>query len=246
VGGSRRIARAVAGKLKPDATVYWTEKTTEEHFVVPDDVVDVAFRITCRALPVDHLQALSNALAEALPWFPDEPRAGLHPVHGADSGNGWMRPENPDDLLYLSARTPLVLRLPRERVGETDALIGQTLDVRGHGLRVERATMRPLVAIQTVFARYVVTQEGQDESAFLAQAADALAELGIRPKKMLCGRETAVRTTDGVIRTRSLMLAELALPDSVRLQQTGLGPRRHMGCGLFIPHKDIAPVKAAE
>jgi hypothetical protein len=31
----------------------------------------------------------------------------------------------------------------------------------------------------------------------------------------------------------------------VELQRRGLGPWRHMGCGLFIPHKDIAAVKPA-
>jgi len=226
--------------------MYWAENASEENYIVPDDVVDVAFGIRCRALPVDHLHGLSQAVGAALPWFRDEPGAGLHPVHGADSGNGWMRPENPDDLLYLSARTRLVLRLPRERVGESHALVGRTLEVCGQELRIERATLRPLVAIQTVFARYVVTEKGEEEGAFLAQAVSALAELGIRPKKMLCGRETPVRTGDGTIRTRSLMVAELGLPESVRLQRSGLGPRRHMGCGLFIPHKDIAPVKPAE
>jgi CRISPR-associated protein Cas6 len=226
--------------------VYWAEQKAEQNFVVPDDVVDVAFGIACRALPVDHLHALSEALCVALPWFTGEPRAGMHPIHGADSGNGWMRPEDPDALLYLSARTRLVLRMPRERVEAAGALAGKTLEVSGQSLRVERAAMRPLPATPTLFARYVVAGDGEDENAFLARAAAALAELGIRPRKMLCGRETAVRTGEGVIRTRSLMLAELGLAESVRLQQIGLGPRRQMGCGLFIPHKDIAPVKAAE
>ncbi len=225
--------------------MYWAENATEETGVIPDDVVDVVFGIACRALPVDHLHGLSEALCSVLPWFAEERQAGLHPVHVADSGNGWMRPEDPDALLYLSARTPLVLRLPRERAEDARVLIGRTLEVCGQALRIERAALRPLVAIQTVFSRYIVAAEGQDEQAFMVQAAADLEKLGIEPKKMMCGRETPVRTAGGAIRTRSLMLAELAPVESVRVQQSGLGPRRHMGCGLFIPHKDIAAVRPA-
>ncbi|MDE0301598.1 MAG: type I-MYXAN CRISPR-associated protein Cas6/Cmx6, partial [Gammaproteobacteria bacterium] len=29
---------------------------------------------------------------------------------------------------------------------------------------------------------------------------------------------------------------------SVNLQRQGLGPERLLGCGLFLPHKSIAPV----
>jgi len=58
-----------------------------------DEVVDAVFAIECRSLPVDHAWALSAAIQAALPWFADEPQAGLHTVHGAASGAGWMRPD---------------------------------------------------------------------------------------------------------------------------------------------------------
>jgi len=43
--------------------------------------------------------------------------------------------------------------------------------------------------------------------------------------------------------TRSLMLADLTVEEAVKLQQQGLGADRKLGCGLFIPHKGINPVK---
>ena len=46
-----------------------------------------------------------------------------------------------------------------------------------------------------------------------------------------------------LVMTRSLMLAELQPEESIRLQEDGLGPLRHMGCGIFIPHKGIEAVK---
>ncbi len=96
-----------------------------------DEVVDAVFAIECRSLPVDHAWALSQAIQAALPWFADEPQAGLHTVHGAASGAGWKRPEGEDALLQLSHRTRLVLRLPESRLADAAALTGQTLDVAG-------------------------------------------------------------------------------------------------------------------
>ena len=46
-----------------------------------EDVVDAAFAIECRSLPVDHAYALSAAIQAALPWFAGEPQAGLARVH---------------------------------------------------------------------------------------------------------------------------------------------------------------------
>lgn len=226
--------------------MYWEETKQQPASLVTDDILDVVFGITCRTLPVDHAYALSEALRERLPWLTEEPGAGMHPVHVAASGNGWMRPEGADDLLYLSRRTKLVLRVPKHRVPDAEALVGQTLDVQGHALTVNNAATRPLSDQTTIFSRHLVIDAGQDEEAFLEAAAQALRALDITPKKMLPGRGTAIRTPQRVLHTLSLMLADLEVEESVRLQQRGLGEHRHLGCGLFIPHKGIKEVHDAQ
>lgn len=224
--------------------MFWQEEKNQSgRFAVPDDVVDVAFNIVCRSLPVDHAYALSQAIMQALPWFADEDRAGLHTIHVADSGNGWMRPDNPQDLLCLSRRTKLVLRLPQPRVSDAGKLTGQTLDVAGHVMQVQQAAVRPLSAMTTLFARYVVTGEDLAETGFMRAAAAHLEKIDIRPKKMLCGMENLIATPARSIRTRSLMLADLTIAESIKLQQHGLGEERKLGCGLFIAHKGIDEIK---
>jgi CRISPR-associated protein Cas6 len=220
--------------------MFWQEAKENERYIVPDDIVDLAFSIQCRCLPVDHAYPLSQAIAAALPWFADEAQAGLHTIHVAESGNGWMRPDDPNALLHLSRRTKLVLRLPRQRVADAERLSGQTLDVGGHALQVEKAAVKPLSAITTLFSRYIVSGEGMDEMAFLREVQSLLADLGIKPKKMLCGIERVIATPERKIHTRSLMLADLAVEQSVQLQQHGLGPGR-----MFLPHKDINEVRPA-
>jgi CRISPR-associated protein Cas6 len=224
--------------------MYWDEdKQGEQGYVVPDDVLDVAYSIRCRTLPVDHAHALHQALRRALPWLDDEELAGIHTIHVAESGNGWIRPENANDLLYLSRRTKLVLRIPRHRLGDAEALRGRSLDVAGHLLEVGQSSVRPLSSLTTIFSRYIVADENDDESGFMHNAMLLLKSLGIKPKKMMCGLGKTIATPDKTLHVRSLMLADMEVEDSVKLQQRGLGPWRQLGCGLFIPHKDISEVR---
>ena len=219
--------------------MHWEEITPAEEYAVPDAVVDAVFSISCRNLPVDHAYALSQAIQRALPWFADEAGAGLHTIHVAGSGNGWQRPDDPRALLHLSRRTKLALRIPKERISDAGDLINQTLDVDGHALRVEKIALRPLSRITTLFSRYVVIATGNDEAGFLQAAADELRTLGIQPRKMLCGLTTPIVTPARTLQARSLMIAGLSPGESVLLQQQGLGSERKLGCGLFLPHKDI-------
>jgi len=224
--------------------MYWADSGKPERYVVPDDVMDVVYQIDCRTLPVDHAWVLSQAILAVLPWLADEPGAGVHPLHVAESGNGWMRPEGPDALLHLSRRTKLTLRVPKHRLEQSAALSGTTLDIAGHRLTVQASSTRLLVPFSAVFARHVPVAAGQEEAAFIEQLVPAIQALGVTPRKLLCGREHVLATPRGPLATRSVMLADLPEPESVALQRHGLGPYRTLGCGLFIPHKDIKEVRA--
>jgi len=208
-----------------------------------DEIVDAVFAISCRSLPVDHAYALSQAVQAALPWFAGEPEAGLHTIHGAASGAGWMRPEGPDERVELSHRAKLALRLPRRRLEDAAALVGRTLEVAGAAMRVDRLSARPLSRIRTLFSRSLVLA-GDEESAFLAAAGAELGALGMKPATMLCGREVLLATPHRTYRTRSLMVAGLSLEQSLDLQRRGLGGERKLGCGVFIPHKDVGDLSA--
>ena len=228
--------------------MYWNDDTDKKAgFAVPDDVVDVAFRIACPTLPLDHAHALSSALLKVLPWLEDEAYAGIHLIHGAASGNGWFRPEDTEnELLHLSRRTRMRLRVPRKRLQDTQALSGQSLDIEGHPLEVGNSDVSQLSSLPTLFSRYVITREDLDETQFLEAAAGQLKALDIPCRKMLSGITHTMKLPDGAVFTRSLMVADLDPEQSVRLQQVGLGEGRTIGCGLFLPHKGINPVKESE
>jgi CRISPR-associated protein Cas6 len=219
--------------------MFWKEEIDESQFVVPDDVVDLIFKIRCPTLPVDHAWALSEAVHKALPWFPEEPRSGLHLIYGADSGNGWERPNEGDETLYLSRRTPLVLRLPKARVEEACNLSGMRFDIAGHELWVGDAHTRFLGMATTLYCRHVASEAEETEEQFLQGAVVELRTQNLGFKKVLCGKGTCFSSPQGEIATRSLMVAGLALDDAVTLQERGIGPLRNRGFGLFVPHKTV-------
>ncbi len=220
-------------------SIYWREDEDREEYVVPDDIVDVVFDMRCRALPVDHADALYRAISDALPWFDEEEASGLHLIHGAESGNGWERPDDGDELLYLSRRTKLTLRLPKERVEDAGSLSGQTLRVAGYDLTLGRPKQRLLSTHSALHARYVVSDQAEEEEEFLERNVEELKNAGIRFKKILCGKLHGFRTADGEVITRSLFVADLSREDAVRLQKQGVGPGRKRGFGVFIPHKTV-------
>jgi len=226
--------------------MHWEDDSKRQNeFIVPDDVVDISFRVICRQLPTTHAYELAQALYRALPWLEAEPEAGIHQIHGATSGNGWERP--PDgELIHLSRRSRMQIRVPKPRVEATRSLTGTVLDIAGHALEVGESTVKPLQPQATVFARYVIVPSGLDEDDFLDAVAGELQQRGIHARKMLCGMAHTVSTPEQDFETRSLMIADLDKQTSIDLQETGIGPGRHLGCGIFLPHKGIKAVGDTE
>ena len=223
--------------------MYWQEEDERTLSTVPDDVVDLVFAIACKTLPLDHAYSLSQAIQEILPWLAEEQGAGIHTIHVAESGNGWMRPTEVSAILHPSRRTKLRVRVPKHRVEQGKSLTGKTLNLDGHTVTVKEVTVKLLSDHPTVFSRYIVTDGFESETEVLEEMVKQLKAMGIKPKKMLCGTETIIATPEKEIKTRSLMLADLSVEESVMLQMKGLGSHRWLGCGLFIPHKDIKEVK---
>jgi CRISPR-associated protein Cas6 len=223
----------------------WEDEAKKEEFVVPQNMVDLVFKIDCRQLPVTHASELYQALHSALPWLPEEPAVGIHQIHGATSGNGWERPAD-DGVLHLSKRSRMTLRMPSHRLDDVDELVGKSLDIAGNIVKVGGYNVKPLMPQAVIFARYVAMPHGMEEDEFLRWVLDQLAEQEIKVRKMLCGIGHNISTPEGDVSTRSLMIADLDKPTSIALQEQGIGPLRHYGCGIFLPHKGIRAVGSEE
>jgi CRISPR-associated protein Cas6 len=199
---------------------------------LPDaTVVDMVFPLAGHSLPRDHAQALQQALLQALPWLLEEPQAGVHPVKLVSGSEGQA---------LLSQRTRLLLRLPRERVAAAQALAGRMIEVGGSTLQLGTPHVRELLPHATLYA-HAVAAPGADEGAFMQAVAGELQFLAVRTQTV-CGKRHSRQLQGQTLTTFSLMLHALSQPDSLRLQETGLGPHRLLGCGIFVPHKSAAAV----
>lgn len=225
--------------------MFWQEDSKKDDVATSDKVVDLSYRIDCKQIPSCHAWELSQALYEILPWLKDEPEVGIHQIHGATSGNGWQRP--PDgELIHLSKRTRMNLRVPMSRIGDANELVGKTLNIMGHSINIGQMTTKPISPLATIFSRYIVMSAGMSEDDFLCWVVEELKARDIEARKLLCGIGHQFEANGESIETRSLMIADLDKSSSVALQETGIGPHRHLGCGIFIPHKGIKAVGETE
>jgi len=204
-------------------------------------LVDLAFPLRGRALPRDHRTRLAAALAARLPWLGALPGTGLHRLNVVAGGGAET---------LLSARTRLVVRVPRERAGEAAAaLAGARLVLDGTALELGSPVQRELLPHRTLYAHFVAAPDDGDgdddrdagELHFLAMVDAELSALGVRCRPV-CGRRQALPAGDGALGGYSLMLDGLTPADALRVLEAGVGAHRALGCGLFVPHKSAAAV----
>lgn len=225
--------------------MYWNEDKRKAKFQISEDVIDLSYAVKCKCLPLEHMQELYESLSEVLPQLKDDKFAGIHPINGAESGNGWERSSDPSQLIYLSRRQKMTIRISNDYLAEAEKLSGQTIIVAGHEVELGKTSIKKLSDLPTTFCRSIMIDSRMDEDEFLKWAYNDLKSLGIEVQKMMAGKERVVSLPDGGERiTRSLMVAELKQAESVLLQQHGLGEGRILGCGIFLPQKDIKAVNS--
>ncbi|MBO68863.1 MAG: type I-MYXAN CRISPR-associated protein Cas6/Cmx6 [Acidiferrobacteraceae bacterium] len=208
--------------------------------------IDLLFRMSGNRLPTDYAWGLSEAIQHALPWLENDEESGIHHINILESGSGWQRPLH-EDWIHLSKRSRLMLRIRRERIQDANALCNLTLNFLGCSITIGRATPRELSPITTLYARHVATPtKVTSEEKFIDWSKNLIGRQGAHPITILCGQERYINTPDGTISTRSLMIDNLAPSESLLLQQSGIGPYRQLGCGLFLPHRGIAEIQNAK
>jgi CRISPR-associated protein Cas6 len=193
---------------------------------------DVQFDLIGNEIPVDHGQALFDALAAQLPWLKDEPALGVQSIHGAPTGR--------NDNLVINRRIKLVLRLPVARLDEARALCGSRIQTGAGEIVIGDLKEKNLTPSATLYAP-MVDFGTDDEAAFLEVARTELEKIDIRCG-LIPGKKRKMCLTEGDISGYSLMLHDVSLRQSLQVQEDGLGRHRRFGCGIFVPHKSIQEV----
>ena len=192
-------------------------------------MVDVGFAVGGAQLAADHRRMLAQAVEGLLPWLAGLPGAAVHRLR--------MVPGGAQGAL-LSRRTRLTLRVPRERASDVQALAGSLLCLGDQALSLGPAQLHELLPHNTLYA-YLVAWPDADEAAFILAMNQELSILGVACRP-ICGRHQVVE--GGAIEGFSLMLDGLSVAHSLRVLESGLGPHRRLGCGVFVPHKSATAV----
>lgn len=208
-----------------------------------DIVVDLSFPVRGITIPVDHGYPLYAAISRRVPTIHGDKTVGIHPIRGQLIGQR---------KLALTPKSHLVLRLPVTRIPEAICLAGQRLDVDGAQLRVGVPTVLPLRPAAMLMSRLVVIRGFTEADAFLAAVQRQLTERAIEGIASLVPRRTEkpmqaqkgsrdpfVRRTlqikEREIVGFALQVGDLKAQGSLTLQALGLGGRRRLGCGIFLP-----------
>lgn len=225
----------------------WIEKSSDAT-VFSAKTADVVFKLECQRLPVDHAAELASSICALVPWLRDQPMAGIHAIHVAGSQNGWSRPDaHSGEWLELSRRTRLRIRVPVDFTSQLIAeLSNKPIYIADQQLQILNANIKALSAAATLFSRYTFFNESdsqqESEDKFLSRVIDICESVGFTPNKLMCGRTQTIQTLDGPLHTRSVLLADVPMHHSLRLQDAGIGDHQLLGCGILIPHKDTSPV----
>lgn len=113
-------------------------------------------------------------------------------------------------------------------------LSGKAIQLGGDTLRIGIPQPHALVPAPNLYAHLATSRNGQDEARFDAEIARQMDALGIRGQVQR-GQRRTFTIKDKKVVAHSLLVTELTAEESIRLQEAGLGGRRKVGCGIFLP-----------
>jgi CRISPR-associated protein Cas6 len=202
--------------------------------------VELHFPVNGRALPADHGYHLLGAVSSVVPKAHGAGWLGIHTFKGIKLNPG---------IITLPEDSVLRLRLPAVYIPVVYSLAGKTLNVGGHHIRCGIPQVRTLHASSVLRARTVIIKSSgskapMEPNPFIDAVQKQLTELAVTANIEL----ELLRTepTEAIAR-RTLRIKDITLVgygvrlfglndnDSLKIQAFGIGGRRRMGCGLFVP-----------
>lgn len=221
--------------------MFWKEDKKEENNLSSESI-HLSFNIDTPSLPVDHIEELSKIILAKATYLQKEECVGIHEIHGAESGNGWERSTNNNDIIYPSKRSKCIIQTPKSLKEQIISdLNGYSAKIFGQTLTFSKPKAKIIPKHGTIFARYLInSQETEDD--FLKETHQELLDMGVTANKMMCGKSHTVKIAGKQLKTTSLMLVDLKIPDAMKILSCGIGNYKLFGCGLFLPHKSVTNI----
>jgi CRISPR-associated protein Cas6 len=197
-------------------------------------LVELVYRLqTAGTIPADHGYLLFGALARLLPALHDDPNVSILPISGRIVG---------DRRMGLTPSSRLTLRTSDGGIAQLLPLAGKSLRLDDCSIRIGVPEVRSVGPAPTLRSRMVVIKVsgvGARElgaARFVAAARRQLADQGIGEAASLdVGKRRTVRVRDREVVGYEVVVDGLTADESLALLEHGLGGKRHLGCGVFVP-----------
>lgn len=190
--------------------------------------VDLHFPIVgTKPIASDHGYELFGAISRVLPWLHESPDVGVHPIRGTQLG---------DRQLGLTDQSSVTLRLNDTDIGQVLSLAGKSIALGNVRLQIGVPAVWSLKPATSLRSRVVTTKNCLEIDRFLTEIRRQLDELTVSSSVIVTpGKRRTFRVRDKQIVGHELLVEGLSAEESIAIQERGLGGRRHMGCGVFVP-----------
>ncbi len=191
-------------------------------------MLDLEFPVSSQAaISSDHGYHLYAGLSKTLTAVHSENGIGIHPIRGRQIGNR---------LMQLMPWSSLQIRTPQDRIGELVSLAGQQFRIGDRTVRLGVPQVKALVPSTALRSRLVTIKGYQDADTFAEAVRRQLDTLEISEQSIITvGKRRTIRIRQKEVVGFEVILEGLTANESIAVQETGVGGRRHMGCGVFVP-----------
>lgn len=206
--------------------------------MIDTSYVDVVFPLKGKLLPLDNGYLVYSALSDLCPNIhKTELDIGIHPIAGKP---------NRYKQLKLTQRSKLKIRIPLEQIPLIyQFLVEQTFKIGASQFHIGIPEYKALIPASSLYSRLVIIRRSRKPEDFIEAAQRQLESLGI------IGRINLLQKSNGQLQCRQLTMrkkegtfpligygvevTDLSESDSLVLQQHGIGGKRKMMCGVFVP-----------
>ncbi len=192
--------------------------------------LDLEFPVfSTSAISVDHGYHLYAGLSRALDSVHSENGIAVHPIRGRQIG---------DRMLQIMPWSTVKIRTPQERIGHLVRLAGKSITIGDRHVRLGVPKVQALEAATALRSRLVTIKGFQDAETFAEAVRRQLDALELSERVLLTiGKRRTIRIRDKEVVGFEVLLEGLTANESITIQESGLGGRRHMGCGVFVAMK---------
>ncbi|MEH2243725.1 type I-MYXAN CRISPR-associated protein Cas6/Cmx6 [Nostoc sp.] len=202
-----------------------------------EEYVDLTFKLRGATIPLDNGYVIYSALSSICPSLHELKSIGIHPIAGIPTRN---------NLLELTAQSRLKIRIYHQQIPLIyPYLAGQAFHIGQNFYQLDIPDYKPLISSESVYSRLVIIKGFQDSNNFIEAVQRQLDNLGIKGKIELLTRQDGTPQRRQLtinkegkqfkIRGFGVKISELNPEDSLTLQEQGIGGKRKMMCGIFVP-----------